>query len=97
MVPLGVASVTVQEEAPRMKRGGGLHPARPEWWPPTKRPQAGPGGLIAARVTNVSRREGVLPCLRTSSPLGGTLGAHRTSWRIPFPRHTDGIVLVLGF
>ena len=28
-----------------MKRGGGLHPARPDWWPPTKRPRATPGGL----------------------------------------------------
>ena len=34
-----------------MKRGGDLHPARPDWWPPTKRPRASPGGLIAASVT----------------------------------------------
>ena len=34
-----------------MKRGGGLHPARPDWWPPKKRPRATPGGLIAASVT----------------------------------------------
>ena len=70
-----------------MKRGGGLHPARPDCWPPTKRPRATPGGLIAASVTCLSRREGVPPCLRTSPPLGGTLEVHRTSWRIPFPRH----------
>ena len=25
-----------------MKRGGGLHPARPDWWPPTERPRATP-------------------------------------------------------
>ena len=60
-----------------MNRGGGLHPAGPDCWPPTKRPRATPGGLIAA----------VPPCLRTSPPLGGTLEVHRTSWRIPFPRH----------
>ena len=30
---------------------------------------------------------GVPPCLRTSPPLGGTLGVDRTSWRIPFQRH----------
>ena len=79
-----------------MKRGGGLHPARPGCWPPTKQPRATPGGLIAASVTCLSRREGVSPCLRTSSPLGGTLGVHRTSWRIPFPRHAC-MFLVLGF
>ena len=70
-----------------MRRGGGLHPARPDCWPPTKRPRATPGGLIAAGVTCLSRLEGVPPCLRTSPPLGGTLEIHRTSWRIPFPRH----------
>ena len=79
-----------------MKRGGGLHPARPDCWPPTKRPRVTPGGLIAAGVTCLSRREGVPPCLRTSPPLGGTLEVHRTSWRIPFPRHACTF-LVLGF
>ena len=44
-----------------MKRGGGLHPARPDWQPPTKRPRATPGGLISASVTCLSRREGVPP------------------------------------
>ena len=34
-----------------MKRGGGSHPARPDCWPPTKRPRATLGGLIAADVT----------------------------------------------
>ena len=84
-----------EEEAQRMKRGGGLHPARPYWWPPTKRPRATPGGLIAASVMNVSRREGVFPCLRMSPSFGGTLGIQRTSWRIPFPRHAKRLVLVL--
>ena len=70
-----------------MKRGGCLHPARPDCWPTTKLPRATPGGLIAASVTWLSRREDVPPCLRTSPPLGGTLEVHRTSWRIPFPRH----------
>ena len=79
-----------------MKREGGLLPARPDCWPPTKRPRATPGGLIAASVTCLSRREGVPPCLRTSPPLGGTLGVHRTSWRIPFPRRACTF-LVLGF
>ena len=79
-----------------MKRGGGLHPARPDCWPPTKRPRATLGGLIAASVTCLSRREGLPPCLRTSPHLGGTLEDHRTSWRIPFPRHAC-MFLVLGF
>ena len=79
-----------------MKRGGGLHPARPEWWPPTKRPQATPGGLITASVTYLSRQEGVLPCLHTSPSLGGTLEVHGTSWRISFPRHAC-MFLVLAF
>ena len=61
-----------------MKKGGGLHHARPDCWPPTKRPRATPGGLIAAGVTCLSRREGVPPCLRTSPPLGGTLGSEES-------------------
>ena len=61
-----------KEEAPRLKRGGGLHPARPGWRPPAKRPWAAPGGLIGAGVMYLSRREGVPPCLRTSPLLGGT-------------------------
>ena len=56
-----------------MKGGGDLHPARPDWWPPTKRPRATPGGLFAASATCLSRQV-VPPCLRTSRPLGGTLG-----------------------
>ena len=79
-----------------MKRAGGLHPARPDCWPPTKRPGATPGGLIAASVTCLSRREGVSPCLRTSPPLNGTLEVQRTSWRILFPRHAC-VFLLLGF
>ena len=51
---------------------------------------------MAACVTNVSLPEGVPPCLRTSSPLGGTLGVHRTSWRILLPRHASRVYLVLG-
>ena len=51
---------------------------------------------MAASVTYLSRREGVPLCLRMSPPLGGTLGVHRTPWRIPFPRHAC-IFLVLGF
>ena len=85
-----------QEEAPRLRRRGGLHPARPDWWPPKKRPWTTPGGLIAASVTCLSRREGVPPCLRTSRPLAETLEFQRTSWRIPFPRHAC-MFLVLGF
>ena len=79
-----------------MKRGGGLHPAKPDCWAPTKRPRATPGGLIAAGVTCLSRREGVPPCLCTPHPLGGTLEVHRTSWRISFPRHACTF-LVLRF
>ena len=33
-----------------MKRGGSLHPTRPNWWPPTKRPWTTLGGLIAASI-----------------------------------------------
>ena len=48
-----------------MKRGGGLHPARPDWLPPTERPRATPGGLIAASVTCLSRgRVGPRACAR---------------------------------
>ena len=32
-----------------MKRGGGLHPARPDWWRQTKRSRATPGGLVPQR------------------------------------------------
>ena len=53
---------------------GNLHPAGPDWWPPTKRPRASPGGLIAASVMYFPRQEAVRPCWRTSPPLGGTLG-----------------------
>ena len=62
-----------------MKRKGGLDPAKPDCWPPTKRPWATPGGLIAAGVTCLPRREGVPLCLRMSPPLGGTLEVYRTS------------------
>ena len=79
-----------------MKRGGRLHPATPDWWPPTKRPRATPGGLISASVTCLSRQEGVPPRLRTCSPLGATLEVHGTSWRIAFLRHAC-MFLVLGF
>ena len=77
-----------------MKRGGGLHPARPDCWPPTKRPRATPGGLIAAGAMCLSRREGVPPRLRTSPPLGRTLEVHRTSWRIPFPMHACAFLVI---
>ena len=79
-----------------MKREGALHPARPDWWPPAKRPRATQGGLIAASVTCLSRTEDVPPCLPTSPPLGGDLEVHRTSWQIRFQRHA-GMLLVLGF
>ena len=35
-----------------MKRGGGLLPARPDCWPPTKRPRATPGGLQTIYALN---------------------------------------------
>ena len=78
MVSPGVAPVTVQEEALRMNRGGGLHPPRPNMWTQTKRPRAALGELNAASVRNVSCQEGVPTCLRTSPPLGGALGVHWT-------------------
>ena len=77
-----------------MKRAGGLHPARPDCWPPTKRPLATPRGLIAGRLMNVSRREAVPPCVRTSPLFGRTLRIHRTSWRIPLPRHAMGFEML---
>ena len=52
---------------------------------------------MAVSMMNVSHLEGVPPCLRTSSSLDGTLGVEGTSWRIPFPRHASGVVLVLEF
>ena len=42
----------------------------------------------------LSGREVVPLSLFTSPPLGGTLGVHRTSWRIPFRRHASGAFLV---
>ena len=51
---------------------------------------------MAATLTYLSRQEGVFPCLRVSPPLDRTLGVHRTSWRIQFPRQA-GMFLVLGF
>ena len=46
MVPPGTAPVTVQEEALRLKRGGRLHPARPDWCPPS----VWPGVSLASDV-----------------------------------------------
>ena len=57
-----------------MKRGGGLLPARPDCWPPTKQPRATPGGLIAASVTCLSRREGVTRS--RGGPATGRCGGH---------------------
>ena len=69
-----------------MKRGGGLHHARLDRWPPTKQPRATPGGLIAASVTAChAGRVGPRACA-PPLPLAGNLGVHRTSWRIPFPK-----------
>ena len=71
-----------------MKRGGGLHPARPDCWPPTKRPRATPGGLIAASVTCLSRREGVPPCpAKTGNTKPGT-AAHREKGLRTMQTHT---------
>ena len=79
-----------------MKRGGDLHPARPDWWPPIKRPRATPGRLIAASPTVChGGRVGPSACARPLL-LGGTIGVHQTSWCIPFPRHAC-MFLVLGF
>ena len=68
-----------------MKRGGGLRPAGPDWWPPTKRPRATPGGLFAASVTCLSRREGVPPPLRTS-PIGRNLRGSPHFLAYPVPK-----------
>ena len=51
MVPCWRCRCDKQKEALRLKRGGGLHPARPDWLPPKKRPRATPEGLIAVSVT----------------------------------------------
>ena len=80
-----------------MNWGGGLHPARPDWLLPSKRPRKTPGGLIAASVRNVPRREGVPPCLRTAPSFGGTVGIHRISGHISFQRHSGGFDLVPWF
>ena len=79
MVPPGIVPVMAQEQALRLKRGGGLHAARPYCWRPTKRPGTTPGGLTAASVMIVSGQEGVRPPLRTSPSSGRTLGVHWTS------------------
>ena len=85
-----------------MKGAGGLHPARPDWWPPTKWPPATAGGLIAASVTNLSRREGVPPCLRTSVISWGIGASQKLSRRslldlseLQHPR-TLGYLLLFG-
>ena len=52
---------------------------------------------MAPSMMNLSRSEAVQPRLRTAPPLDRTIGVHRTFARIPFPRHTGGIVLVLCF
>ena len=51
-----------QEEAPRLKRGGGLHPARPGGWPPNK---AAPGRNCRANL----RRRDVLVALKGCAPV----------------------------
>ena len=43
-------------------------------------------------MTQLSRREVVPQFLHTSPPLGGRLGAHRTSWRILYPRHASCVL-----
>ena len=53
-----------------MKGGGDLHPAGPDWWSPTKRPRATPGGLIAASVTYLSRLGVCAPVLAHVPPFG---------------------------
>ena len=83
MVPPGLAPVTVQEEALRLKRGGGLDPARPDWWPTTKRPQTTLGGLIAASVRKVPRRGGVPPCLAACLVLARPLLRPRLGTWVP--------------
>ena len=60
-----------QEDAPRVKRGGDLYPARPDWCPETKEPRAPQGGLIAVSVTSFSQPEGVPLCSRTSCSFAG--------------------------
>ena len=97
MVPSGIAIVTVQEGALLQNKTGGLHPARPEWRPPTKSSWTTCEALFALGETNVSRQEGVPLRLHTALAVEGTLAVHRTSWRIPFWRHTGASVLVLEF
>ena len=60
-------------------------------------PWAAPGWLIAAKLTYLSHRQGVPPCLRTSHLLSGTLGVNRTTWRMPLPRHACGVFWVVWF
>ena len=64
---------------------------------PRRLPWAAEGGLIKDGVMHLLRQKGVLPCLRTSPPIGATLGVHRTCCCIPFPRHASGVFVVLGF
>ena len=75
-----------QEEAPRLRREAAYIPLDLTGCPQ----QSGPGSTGRAN----SRRRAVLVMPPTMS---GTLGVHRTSWRIPFPRRAGGAFLVLGF
>ena len=65
MVRPGVAPATNRKRFRAWRGEAAYIPAKPDWWPPTKRPKATQGGLIAASVACLSRQEGVLahvPC-----------------------------------
>ena len=96
MVFPDIVPVTVQEQAVRLNKGGSLHPAGPDWLPPTKQPRTLAGRLITASVTNVSYREGLLARLRRAPALGGTPWDHQTSSRMLIPKQSSGIVLLPG-
>ena len=46
-----------------MKRGGGLHPARPDWWPPTKRPLGNIGRAVRRQLDVLVSPGGCAPVL----------------------------------
>ena len=76
-----------------MKRGGGLDPARPDWWPPAKRPRATPGGLIADCLRNVSRPVPCAPVLAHVLFFGLNPRGSADFLAYPVPRTCQWVVL----
>ena len=81
-----------QEEAPCLKRGGGLHPARPGCWPPTKRRRAAPGGLMATHDVLLTLG-GCAPVLAHMPSFGRNPGGSPDFLAYPVPKACQRRVL----